>query len=138
MSKKIWVAKMIAQIVEDSFRSKQTKDTANATAEIIVDRLVEEGVLNLGYGNADIDRVVQKFVDTFETTKVSRYDRFAARRLADKHSSQAVCGIIEMLGENSQKKYAPIVRSVSQLEEKWVSVVSFLRKESEDEVIDVG
>jgi len=137
VSKKDWVVKMIAQIVQDSFRSKNSP--AGATAEIIVDRLMEEGLLNLGHGNADIDKVVMAFTDSFGTTKVSRYDRFAARRLVAKYGEQSVRGIIKLLADNSTEKYAPIVRNVAQLEEKWVSVLNFLRKTgSQDDVIDVG
>lgn len=107
------------------------------TSEVIVERLQEEGFLHLGYGNADIDIVVQKFADTFGTTKVNKTDRYAAGRLVGKYGSQAVCGIVQLLGEHRDEKYTPVVGSVTQLEEKIVSVINFLRNRSNDEVIQV-
>lgn len=103
-------------------------------AEVIVDRLQEEGVLHLGHGNVDVDRVVEKFSDTFGTTKTSKYDRFAAKRLVDKYGSDAVVGIIGLLGSRSTEKFAPVVNSISQLESKWASVLNFVRSQ-DDEII---
>jgi hypothetical protein len=131
MSKRDWVVELIAQIVH-----KAPTGTHVQTAELIVDRLMEEGLLHLGHGDAEVDLIVDKFADTFGTTRTSRYDRFAARRLGVKYGSQAVCGIIQLLGEHRTDKYAPLVGSVTQLEEKWVSVLNFLRKLRRDEVID--
>ena len=127
MSKRIWVIELITQIVGDA-----------TTAEMVVDRLMEEGVLHLGNGNADVDKIVDSFTEAFGTTKVSKTDRFAAHRLATKYGSQAVVGIIRLLAENSTAKYAPVVGSVTQLETKWVSVLNFVRnmKQTED-FIDV-
>lgn len=130
-SNRIWVVERISQIVKGT-RSEQVQ-----TAEAIVDLLMEEGLLHLGYGDADIDIIVTKFTDTFGTTKVSKYDRFAARRLASKYGSQAVSGIIQLLAEHSQEKYVPVVGSVKQLEEKIVSVLHFLRNLKGEEEIDV-
>jgi hypothetical protein len=128
-TKRQWVVELVQQTVSCDV----------PTAEMLVDRLMEEGLLNLGYGDADIDAVVQKFTDTFGTTKVSKYDRFAARRLTTKYGRQAVCGIIDLLGSLSTEKYAPVVGSITQLEDKWVSVLNFLRKQNgKNEVVDVG
>lgn len=124
--RRAWVVELVAQIVKDT-----------PTAEMVVDRLMEEGLLHLGYGNADIDMVVQKFTDTFGTTKVSKYDRFAAHRLVNKYGSQAVVGIVQLLADSSTEKYAPVVGSIAQLEDKWVSVMNFLRTQKGEEVIDV-
>lgn len=126
MSKRKWVVELVSQIVKDT-----------PTAEMVVDRLMEEGVLHIGYGNADVDIVVQKFTDTFGTTKTSRYDRYSAQRLVTKYGTQAVCGIIALLAEHSQEKYAPVVGSIAQLEEKIVSVLNFLRNLKNGEEIDV-
>jgi hypothetical protein len=122
---------MLSQIVKGS-PSERVQ-----TAEMIVDRLMEEGLLNLGYGNADVENIVVTFTDTFGTTKVSKQDRFAAHRLAQKYGSQAVCGIIRLLAEKSTEKYSPVVGSVAQLESKWVNVLNFLRTTDSDEVIQV-
>jgi hypothetical protein len=108
------------------------------TAEMVIERLTDEGVLSLGYGNADIDKVVEAFSMTFGTTKVSKYDRFAANRLCSKYGSQGVVGVIKLLGENSSVKYAPVVNNVAELENKMVSILSFLRTLSNnDKTIEV-
>lgn len=127
MSKRIWVVELVQQIVKCDV----------PTAEMLVDRLMEEGLLVLGYGDADIDAVVMQFTETFGTTKVSQYDRFAARRLVTRYGRQAVCGIIQLLGQGSTEKYVPVVNSVVDLEKKWVSVLHFLRKTKGDEEIAI-
>lgn len=132
-NRKDWVVGLIAQIVRGA-----PTEAASKTAEMIVERLMEEGLLVIGYGDKDVERVVQKFTDSFGTTKTSRQDRWAAHRLARKYGSQAVCGIIQILAENSTEKYAPVVGSITQLEEKWVSVLRFVRKQTEeDKEVDI-
>lgn len=121
-----WVVELVATITQDK-----------PTAEMVVDRLIEEGVLHLGYGNADIDRVVSNFTETFGTTKTSRSDRWAANRLVSKYGVESVVVITKMLAENSQEKYAPVVGSITQLESKWISVLRFLRNLKDDEEIAV-
>lgn len=125
MNKK-YVTDIVASIVKDI-----------PTAEMVVERLQEEGVLHLGYGNADIDRIVNEFTETFGTTKISKYDRFAAQRLANKYGSQSIVGIIKLLAENNGAKYVPVVNSVSQLENKLPSILNFLRNQKGREEIDV-
>lgn len=122
MSRKQWVTELITQIVGDK-----------PTADMVVQRLEEEGVLHLGYGDADVDRVVEKFTDTFGTTKTSRQDRFAAHRLVRKYGAQSVCGVVDLLSQNSTERYAPVVGSIAQLETKWVSVLNFLRNVRKDD-----
>ena len=60
----------------------------------------------------------------------------AARRLATKYGSQAVVGIMRLLHQSSDNQYAPVVNSVSQLEEKWPSVLNFVRKQKSS-IIDI-
>lgn len=126
-NRKQWVVELIAGVA----------NVTNGVAESVVDRLMEEGLLHLGYGDKDIDMVVTKFTDTFGTTKVSRQDRWAANRLVQKYGSQAVCGIVDLLAKNSTEKFAPVVNSVAQLEEKMPSVLNFLRNIKGDETIEV-
>jgi hypothetical protein len=124
--RRAWVVELVTQIVKDQ-----------PTAEMVVERLQEEGLLVLGYGDKEVDRVIEMFTNTFGTTKVSRYDRFAANRLVEKYGSQAVVGIIDLLGKNAGEKFAPVTNSVSQLEEKMPSVLNFLRNLKSEETLDI-
>lgn len=126
MSKKDYVLELVTTIVGDA-----------PTAQMIVDRLNEEGFLHLGYGDADVDRVINKFSDTYGITKVSKQDRFAANRLVKKYGAQSIVGIIDLLAKSSGERYAPVINNVEQLEKKWVSIVSFLRNNLKDEVIQL-
>ena len=124
--RKQYIIDLIATIVKDK-----------PTAEMVVERLEEEGLLVLGYGNSEIDNVVQKFTDTFGTTKTSKYDRFAADRLTKKYGSQAICGIIGLMGEHGSEQFAPHLNNLSELENKLPSVLLFLRKQRGDETLDI-
>lgn len=115
-----------------------TKLVGHTNAHLVLEMLEEEGVLHLGYGDADIDLVLNTFKECFETTKNTKLDRYAANRLVNKHSSQAVSVIIRLLKEHSDAPYAPVVNSVAQLEDKWASVLNFVRKQGDNEVIPVG
>lgn len=106
-----------------------------ATSEMVIDRLIDEGVLHIGYGNADVDKILEAFSRTFGTTKASKYDRFSASRLATKYGAQAVIGIVTLLGQG-EDKFKPVVNSVSQLEEKMPSVLNYLRNIKGEETID--
>lgn len=124
--RKQYIIDLIATIVRDK-----------PTAIMVVERLQEEGLLVLGYGSSEIDNVVQKFTDTFGTTKTSKYDRFAASRLVNKYGGQAICGIIGLLSEHSTEKFAPRVNNLSELESKFISVMHFLRTLKSDETLDI-
>lgn len=126
MSRLQYITDMITSIVGDKIK-----------AEMVVERLRDEGLLVLGYGDVDIDQVVDKFSVTFGTTRTSKYDRFAANRLTAKYGSMAVCGIIGLLGAASESKYAPVVNTITELEAKWPSVINFIRKNKGEETIQV-
>ncbi len=126
-SRRIWVAKLIMDVTRCNEQS----------AEMLIERLMEEGLLVLGYGDNEIDMVVNQFTESFGTTKVTRQDRWAAQRLVRKYGGKAVVGIIRMLASRQNESYAPVTNSVVELEKKFVSVVSFIRKQGEQgEVID--
>lgn len=127
MERRKYVIGVVASLCDD-----------RVVAEAIVDRLQEEGLLQLGYGNSDVDRIVETFSRVFGTTKTSQRDRWAARRLADVHTAQAVCGIIQLLGSTEDSQYKPVVGSVAELEEKFVKVMNYLRKQSDNAPIEVG
>lgn len=112
-----YVLEVIEQIVKDK-----------PTAKMVLERLEEEGVIHVGYGNAEVDQILEQFSNTFGTTKASRHDRFSANRLARKYGVQSIIGIVGLLGQNSEEKFAPVVNSVSELEGKMPSVLRFLRQ----------
>jgi hypothetical protein len=125
-SKRIWVVELIMQVMRCD----------KPTAEMLVERLMEEGLLVLGYGDKEVDRVVIQFTESFGTTRTSRQDRWAAQRLVRKYGENAVVGIIRMLSSLNAEDYSPVVNSVDDLERKWVSVVTFLRKHQPSEDIE--
>lgn len=127
MSKRDWVVELVTKVVG-----------TKATAEMVLDVLIEEGIVNLDYGDMDIGRIVTAFTETFDTTKTTKYDRFAAKRLASKHGVQAICGIIVLLGKKRDEQFTPVVANIADLEKKWVNVMNFLRTNQEPEVIDVS
>jgi hypothetical protein len=104
-------------------------------AEQLLERLSDEGLLQLGYGNNEVEAILDRFKSTFGNTKTTQYDRFAAHRLADKYGSTVVCHVIELLGAKITEKYAPVPSSVANMEEKIVSILAFLRKQEDNEVI---
>lgn len=101
------------------------------TAEMVIERLQELGYMQLGYGNSDVDSIVGTFLETLGTTKASRADRFAASRLARRYGAQSVNGIIKLYANLRDDEYAPVIGSVTQLEDKWVAVMSFIRKKAQ-------
>lgn len=108
------------------------------TAELVLERLQDEGFLHLGYGKAEVDQVVGQFKELFGNTKTTAADRAAANRLATAHTAQAVMGVMKILAGLQHDRFAPTVGSVKQLEDKWVNVLSFIRKQQQvNEVVDV-
>lgn len=103
-------------------------------AEAIVDRLEEEDLLKTHYGDDDVSKIVDTFKDTFGVTKTTKYDRFAAKRLAAKHGTEPICQIILLLKARADHQYAPVINSVAQIETKWVSILKFLRQTKPVEV----
>lgn len=128
MEKKKHIVEIVATYVKD-----------RPTAEAIVERLQDEGVLHLGYGKAEIDQIVGTFKEEFNISVVTARDRQAANRLASTHGAKPVVEVIKLLAKSSSGQYAPTVNNVQQLEQKWVSVINYLRKNigRESEVIEV-
>ena len=101
---------------------------ANEVAEQIVSALEQAGMVTFKeYGNHDVNDVLEAFKLAFGTTKSSRYDRYAATRLIKRHGAETVMVAIGGLANGQGERFCPNVNSVSQLEEKWPSVVRFLR-----------
>lgn len=106
-------------------------------SKLILERLEEEGVMHLGYGDADVDAITDKFKLTFGATKTTKQDRWAAHRLTQKYGSQSVVGIIGLLAQHSESRYAPVVNNITELENKWVSILNFLRTVDGEATIEV-
>lgn len=124
MERRKYVLALIESIVGDA-----------PTAEMVLDRLQEEGFLHLGFGNRDVDLIVGTFADLWGTTKTTKYDRFAATRLAksDRYGgAEGIVGLLKLYHSLSTDKYAPSVSSVVQLEEKLPAIVNFLRKKGQE------
>lgn len=126
--RKKYIVDMIANMISGS-------KNPTMTAGMIVERMQDEGLLVLGFGDTDVDRVIETFKKTFGTTKATKYDRFAANRMCSKYGAQSVCGVITLLASSSAERFAPVVGSVSQLEEKWVSVLNFLRQDRSEVIV---
>lgn len=97
-------------------------------AEEIVDALEKAGALNLTYGNEGIGKVTDAFKSSFNTTSISKWDRFAAGRLAKKHEADNVIQIIAIMAAAQGKPYCPSIASIRQLEEKWVLVGNWIKR----------
>lgn len=106
-------------------------------AGAIVDRLIEEGVVNAHFGNQEISEVIETFKQKFGTTRTSRYDRFAAKRMVDKHGTETVIQAITALSMLQSRQYAPTVNNVSELERKWVGVVKFIKGEQSTAIAEL-
>lgn len=110
-------------------RLKTLLEPVNALQE-----LVKEPV---EYGNHEVNIIVDSFKANFGTTKVTKYDRFAAKRLADKHSAPGMVTVIAALSASTQDKYSPSVNSISQLEDKLPQVIKFLKSKANDQEIEL-
>lgn len=107
------------------------------TAEAIIERLQDEGLLHLGHGKAEVDQIVGTFKELFGSTRTSQMDRAAANRLATAHTTQAVIGVMKLMKQAQHQQYAPTIGSVKQLEDKWVNVISFIRRQQmQNEVVE--
>lgn len=126
MSRRDYILDILTTIIGDKVK-----------AEVVLERLEDEGVIHLGYGIQEIDQIVEKFTTVFGTTKTTKYDRWAAGRMAKKYGAQAVCGIIGLLGKFSQEKFAPVVNNVTELENKMPSVLNFIRNVSDNREVDL-
>lgn len=83
------------------------------------------------YGNKDINIIVENFMRLFGQTKTTKYDRFAANRLIKKYQDpNRIVNILAALAHYQGEEYAPSANSISEFEKKLPSILSFLRKQS--------
>ena len=83
------------------------------------------------FGNKDINKIVDAFAKAFGTTTTTKYDRFAAKRLGEKHGYDNVVGAIVALSANGSDPYCPTVNDVSQFEKKLPQIIKYLRGKSD-------
>lgn len=85
----------------------------------------------------NIQLIIDTFSEQFGTTKVALYDRYAAKRLHVKYTAVEVSKLIKVLASLSDEMYFPTVNSVSQLENKLPQVVEFVKKHSDNKIIEI-
>lgn len=107
------------------------------TAVALAEALLDEGFIAKKPMNTDVDRIVTAFKKSYGTTKVSRYDRYAAKRLLERYSVDDVIGIIKITASFQGHKYCPVVGSVVQLEQKWVNIKRFMQTMAEKEDMEI-
>lgn len=89
------------------------------------------------YGDHNINKIINTFTESFGTTKSTKYDRLAAKRLYEKHGLAPICGAIKALANYQSDKYSPVTNNVSQFEEKLPSIAKFLNSKSNEQVIEL-
>jgi hypothetical protein len=107
----------------------------SSKAESIVKALAEAGALNITYGNEEVGKITDAFKQHFGVTKASKYDRWAASRLAKKHGSGNVVAVIQVMSRAQGMPFCPVINSISQLEDKWLSVAGFIQRNQVKEEI---
>lgn len=108
-------------------------------AELIVRRLEDEGLLlTPSFGDKTVNLIITTFKDAFGTTKTTRYDRYSASRLASRHTADVVCQVIVLMAGSASEPYAPVINNVSELETKWISVVSHIKKQNVQPELDAN
>lgn len=89
------------------------------------------------YGNPEVAKIIDTFKQCFGTTTASKYDRWAAHRLAKKYGGDEIVKVIQVLSTHMTDKYCPTVNSVSQLDKKWVNVAAYFNRIKGEEAIDL-
>jgi hypothetical protein len=120
--------------VRDQLDGRIAFDAQDQLAMDIVDNLIRDGIINPSYaGTPDIDEVLDIFQLTFGTTTVIKTDRFAASRLTKRYGAHQIAKVIVQLGKRQREQFAPTVNNLTQLEQKWPSVMRFIQSKSDDE-----
>jgi hypothetical protein len=123
LTKRQWAVISVATTLDDSVILPDVE----AVATQIVDQLIEDGLLPLTMaGQPDVAAIIDQFQLAFHTTAPNKTDRFAAARLAKRHGSATVVYIIQEFSKRTNEKYAPTINNVTQLEQKWPTIVRFV------------
>ncbi len=124
------------EITEKFEVSKQRIYDARKRLEPIIKALESIDPYKRDMRDKNVQSVLDAFSEAFGTTKASRYDRYAAKRLYVKYEEDII-KIIDALAACATDKYAPVVNSVSQLEEKLPQIAKFLKTKSENGMINL-
>ena len=111
--------------------TRQTVTNIRNKNKIFTEAL-KENTAQVEYGNPEINTLLKAFSDTFGTTKTSRFDRYAAKRLITKHGADKILTLISELRKMAESKFAPSVNNVSDIETKWVQIIKFLGTQQEE------
>lgn len=118
--------------------SKQNIYDARKRLQELLDGLKAiEPKLPVSYGNKDVNAIVEAFKQSFGTTKTTKYDRWAAKRLSDAYGTDNIVKVIQALADISRDKYTPVVNNVAQLEQKWNSVGKAIANQSNNAMVDL-
>lgn len=122
----------IASVLEIT---KPTIHNAKARNKTLIEALKMVESPPAEYGNHDVNTIINTFTKAFGTTKSTKWDRFAASRMAKKHGAELISGAMQALAQHSSDKFCPSVNNVSQFEEKLPSIAKFLNNKSADKEI---
>lgn len=123
------------QEIMDKFEvSKQRIYNARKQTDILMAAL-ENIIPKRDNRDPDVQLIVDTFMECFGTTRVSPYDRYAAKRLHIRHQARVVSDIIKALAHHAGEQYCPTVNSVSDLEKKLPSIMSFLKKQQTNTLV---
>lgn len=126
------------EIAEKLQITEPTVYNAKKRLRVLTDNVMTGNeVIKVDLRNQDIESIVTTFKETFGTTSISRFDRFAAKRLSDKHGADNIVKVIKLLSQHSGDAYVPSVNSVRQIETKWVNIANFFNKLKSQQAIEL-
>lgn len=117
--------------------SKQTLHNSKSRNKDLLEALKLVKSPPKDFGDTHINKVIQTFAESFGTTKSTKYDRFAAKRLYEKHGVAPVTDAIKALAYYQEDKYSPTVNNVSQFEEKLPQVIKYLNGKSTNVIMEL-
>lgn len=118
--------------------TRQTVHNAKSRQENLLEALKLIHSEPKEHGNPDVNAIIGAFTESFGTTKSTKYDRWAAHRLAMKHGASVIVNIIKALAASRGDKYCPSVNSVKQIEEKWVNIANYIgRQQANNQVVEL-
>lgn len=109
--------------------SKQRIYDARKRLETVIESLKDAEPYKRDMRDKNILIISEAFQKAFGTTKVTNFDRYAAKRLYLKHTTDAIVAIINALAAHAGEEFCPIVNSITAIENKLPSIIAFLKKQ---------